>query len=751
MMKRIIALGLSLIMAISMLTGCGSSALEGTDLVPKITYEDKATTSMNPEFGADGFALVSSNDRFELYIKEKGAGLKVVDKQTGKEWNSTASSFVMSNDFENANPVDPDAYAPEDVPVYTVNNKWQKKMSSMFEIFYTNLSTGYGAVINLSLEELDYSVSYAGIENGIRVTYDIENASIALAIDFSLSDRGLVVDIPQNCIEEKGDYAITSLKLLPYFADALDSNDGYFLYPDGSGAIMEFKDTSHYLESELALSIYGEILNYKNTLFVLDEDDPEVMLPVFGANINNNGFIAVFTKGAELGKVKVTPTNAVIPANAISGEFTFRRTFSDARISDSGVKMYDEKIIQSNRTIEYMFLDEGKTTYSDMAVAYREYLMNECGIAAKAETDNIPLSLDLFMGIKEEGMFVSSFKTVTTFEQSEIILEEFKAAGIDDIQLQLKGWTKNGYFTDPEMFPVNKSIGGKKGLNNLIEYAHENNISVSLEANFVEAAEEASGYSQRDDVMYLGNKTIFAKGGLYILSPRKSLVNLNNFLEDAEDFDIDGVSFYSLGQYVPYNYNSDDYVTQEQTVAIWTNMLETAKSDDDNFVSVQGGNSYVIGKADKITDLTYTDSGYQLTTKSVPFYQVAVHGLTDYTGKAANLCSDLTKEKLKWIEFGYIPYFELTYSGSEDLMYTDYSLLFSSEYQNWIGDAESIYKEMNANLKDVWNSFIVSHEEVKTDVFKVTYDNGKIVYVNYTDKDVVVDRTTIEALNYVVK
>ena len=751
MKKRIIALGLSLIMAASVLTGCGNGSVADSDLVPEVTFEEKSTTAFEPEFGEDGFAFVNSNDRFELYIQENGAGLKVIDKVTKKEWNSSASSFVMSNDFENPNEVDPDKYGPTDVPEYTINNKWQKKMTSMFEIFYTNLETGYGAVINLSLQELDYTVSYAGIENGIRVTYNIENASITLALDFTLSDRGLVVDVPQNCIEENGDYGITSLKLLPYFADALDSNDGYFFYPDGSGAIMEFKDTSHYQESELALSVYGEILNYKNTLFVLDEDDPEVMLPVFGANVNNNGFVAVFTEGAELGKVKVTPTNAVIPANAISGEFTFRRTFSDARISDSGVKMYDENIIEANRTIEYMFLDEGKTTYSDMAVAYRNYLMEDCGVTSKVEADSIPLSLDLFMGINEEGMFVSSFKTVTTFEQSEIILQELKDAGIDEIQLQLKGWTKNGYFTDPEMFPVNKSIGGKKGLKSLLTYAHENNVTVSLEANFIEAAEEASGYSERDDVMYLGNKTIFNKNGLYILSPRASFANLKAFLEDAEDFDIDGVSFYSLGQYVPYNYNSDDYITQEQTVDIWKSMLETADAEDDNFVSVQGGNSYVIGKVDKITDLTYTDSGYQLTTKSVPFYQVAVHGLTEYTGKAANLCSDLDKEKLKWVEFGYIPYFELTYSGSEDLMYTDYSLLFSSEYQNWIGDAEAIYKEMNENLKDVWNAFIVSHEEVKNDVFKVTYDNGKVVYVNYTDKNVVVDRVTVEALNYVVK
>ena len=111
------------------------SAAEVADLVPEVTFEEKATTAFEPEFGADGFAKVSSNDRFELYIQEKGAAIKVVDKLTGKEWNSTANSFVMSNDFENINPVDPDKYAPTDVPEYTINNKWQKKMTSIFEIF----------------------------------------------------------------------------------------------------------------------------------------------------------------------------------------------------------------------------------------------------------------------------------------------------------------------------------------------------------------------------------------------------------------------------------------------------------------------------------------------------------------------------------------------------------------------------------------------------------------------------------------
>ena len=140
-----------------------------------------------------------------------------------------------------------------------------------------------------------------------------------------------------------------------------------------------------------------------------------------------------------------------------------------------------------------------------------------------------------------------------------------------------------------------------------------------------------------------------------------------------------------------------------------------------------------------------------MSTKSVPVFQIAVHGLVNYTGGALNLSSDQDKEKLKWAEFGYVPFFELTYSGSEELMHTDYSELFSSTFSSWVDEATEVYKDFNKNLIDVWNEFIVDHEEVQEDVFKVTYENGKVVYVNYNDVECEVDGNVIDKNSYLVK
>ncbi len=729
MKKRLMAFGLVLLMAAS-LVGCGDK--DETTKEPEQKTEEKQLKDFSAKPDADGYTLASSNEGYELYVNEDGSGIRVKDKKSNAVWDSMTSS----SDF------DPNS----------VNVKWQKKLFSPFELFYTDLDKGQGAVINLTLLEMDYSTEFYGIDGGVRVVYDMQNPGIALAIDYTIDENGLVVEIPTSEIEEKGRYSATSIKLLPYLADATDNQEGYYFYPDGSGAIMEFKDSSHYRESELALKMYGDLTKYKNTLDVLAEKSSEVLLPVYGASLEDKGFLAIIEEGAETATIKVLPTTEVIGINSISCEFAIRRSFSDARAAEAGFIVFDEEMIPGTRTVSYRLFHDGETTYTDMAKTYRSYLMDEVGIKVKEVSGNIPLSLDLFMGIKEDGLLFDEFKAVTTFEQAQEILDKLQKAGVETIDLQLKGWTKEGYYTDPKMFPVNSKVGGKSGLKDLTEYAEDKDIEISLEANFMEARAEVGGFNEREDVIYLGNKSIFSNydSSLFLMTPTAAQKNLEEFIDDAEELDIDGVSFYSLGQYLLYNYSTTQYTTQEECANVWQDMLNQSKEAFGKAI-VQGGNSYVLAAADKVTDVPYEDSGYQMTTKGVPFYQIATRGLVEITGEAGNLSSDIEKEKLKWVEYGMAPYFELTYSGSEDLMYTDYSTLFSSTYTDWMDQAIEIYADFNENLSDVWNAAIEEHEEVKDGVFKVTYDNGTVVYVNYNSQMVSVDGVKIQAKDYTVK
>ncbi len=727
MKKKFLSLLLAAALAgTGLLAGCGNK--KDTTETGKEAYQENLSVA-KLSYSEDGFASVAQNDSYELRINATASAIQVVEQGSGHVWDSRTS--------------DPNFDSSK------VNKKWLQKLMSPFEIYCTDLDGGLGNVLNYALSELKYDSTIESVENGVRVTYDLKTIEIKLALEYVLTDKGLEVNIPDSCIDEYGKNAITSIKVFPYFAAASDSSQGYYFYPDGSGAIMEFSDISHYGESEVALNVYGDMYNYKESVGLLGEQDSEIMLPVFGANINNSGFLAIITGGEEAAQIKISSTTAIIPVNSLCVEFVYRRQFRDLRIDDGTVNTFDKKRILGDRSISYRLLEEGKTTYSDMAGVYRDYLI-ENGVSDKETSDSVPLMLELFMAIKEDGFIKDPTVVATSFEQAEEILEKMDELGIKDIDLQLRGWTKNGYFGDPVQFPVNKKIGGSKGLKDLLKYTGEKNIKVFLASNFLEAREGTGGFNEQNDVVYLGNSSIWQAGKLYLLSPTASQDNYDEFEKSAEQYDgIAGISFLSLGEYLTYNYNDSDYVTKAACREIWQTMLGSSKEKFGSAVS-EGGNAYVLGNADIVMSIPTEDSGYQITTKSVPFYQMAVHGLVDFTGKAGNLSSDLQKDKLKWVEYGYLPYFELTYTGSEELMYTDYNTLYSSTYSAWLEEAAGIYKDFNENLTEVRNAYMVSHEEVAENVYKVTYDNGYTVYVNYNKEDVTVDGETIKPETYIV-
>lgn len=724
MKKRILAFLLAAVTVSALvLPGCGKK---------ETTHKDKkgeleTLSPANLSFGEDDYASVAKNDSYELRINVTGSSIQVVELENGNVWDSQVDT--------------------DEIDTTKINKKWLKKLNSPFEISCTDLKGSFGDVLNYSLCELNYGepeMEKLKDGNGVRVHYDIKNIEIKLAVDYMLTEEGLKVNIPYDGIDEYGKNSITSIKMFPYLASATDTDEGYYFYPDGSGAIMEFKDISHFKESEVALNVYGNIANYKESIGVLGEQATEVLLPVFGASIDNNGFLAIIEQGDESSQIKINSTSNIVPVNSLSCEFVYRRAFTDLRIEDGSKLTYDTKAIPGDRTVSYRFMKAGETTYSDMAEIYRNYLISENEGLAKKESTDIPLYLELFMAIKEEGFLADSTVVTTSFEEAEEILKELETLGVEDIDLQLCGWTKNGYYTDPVQFPVNSKIGGSKGLKNLLKYTTENGIDLFLASNFLEAKEEAGGFNEQNDVMYLGNSGIwrYIEDGkaTFILSPDVSEENYKKAEKAASKYDISGMSMLSLGQYLVYNYNESDYVTKAECKEIWQKMLQSSKEKFGSAVA-EGGNAYVLGYADTVMEIPYTDSGYQITTKSVPFYQMAVHGLVNYTGEAGNLSSDLGKDTLKWVEYGYLPYFELTHSGSEDLMYTEYNTLYSSTYSNWLDDAASIYVDFNKNLTGVSNAYMLSHEEVANDVFKVTYDNGTVIYVNYNAEAVTVDGT----------
>lgn len=718
MKKRKLLILVTMLLAMFCLGGCGA----------KEEAEENGAVQYVPAGSMD---TVLKNENFELTMKDNYSIFEIKDLNTGTVW----SSIPRDDNFN----------------IEDMKPLWKKKSSSWFQIGYTNLLAGLGVIVNSPLLQMDYTAAGYVKDEQLYVSYDLQQPAIKITFAFSLEEDGFRVKVLYDSIDEYGtDFSLVSVGILPYMGGATDSADGYYLYPDGSGAIMEFQDIVHVGDSGYTYEIYGDIKNYEEMQLDFSEDKPEVMLPVFGVNLNKEGYIGIVTEGEGDARIAVSCSTKTVNLNAVYNEFLFRRGFEDSRVKDKILVSYTEDMIPGDREIYYRFLESGNTDYSAMAECYRNYLLEQDYMYGAASGE-MPLFLDIFMGIEEDGLVLNEYKKVTDFEQAEEMLTELAEAGVSGLNVNLKGYSHRGYHSEPLKFNVNSSLGGKKGLESFLAKAKEKSVPVTLDANVAHAWDSSTGFSTRTDVIITGNFMVLTDKDeqLFVLSPEVSEKNMNRFMKKASKYDVSGYRISGVANAVAYNYNEGHEFSSNDTVALWENMLQNIEAENE-LLAVNGGNAYALKYADVLGDIPDSDMGYKFTTREVPFYQLVTHGLAAYSNVAGNLSGEMQTTMLKWIEYGYVPYFELTYDGSEELMYTSYNELFTSTYENWFDTVVEVYREMQESVGHTWNQVMTGHNCLEKDVYCTTYADGTRVYVNYAKESKTIDGVTIEAMDYTV-
>ena len=156
-------------------------------------------------------------------------------------------------------------------------------------------------------------------------------------------------------------------------------------------------------------------------------------------------------------------------------------------------------------------------------------------------------------------------------------------------------------------------------------------------------------------------------------------------------------------------------------------------------------------KAQLPTTMTLMALGMLPKAHPLSLGMLGMHGVRAYTATPGNLSSDLDREMLRWVEMGYMPYFELTWSSTEELMYTDYQSLFTAQYSAWLDKVSAIAADFaDGDLHNLRTALMMEHTKISSDLIRVRYDNGMQVYVNYADHDQQADGLTIPAMGYLV-
>ena len=742
----------SISLAIVLVIGLSACAGEKEMYSVRPGYYDRSLSASvaapkpeNAEELGEGYFAVASTEALTLFYSEDEESILLRNNKSGGLWSSTAD--WKSYGFDAPNPM-------------------RKAITaSLLELSYADVEVSEAKKIVAYSHSEAHTVQMDYLKGGISLTYTFTKLKITITMELTLTEKGLCVSIPSEKIKEGERNLLLSVKPLPAFGASHHTDEGYILQPTGCGSLMKYEE---YLKrsgviSPETISVYSsysqDIVDYYETTGVYTDwvkvsSTDVANLPVFGVRKNGEAFIAYATLGDANSRIVIGPEGYLVDFNRICFELEYRNTFEVVRSNISAgnasgmerdIKI-DKKRRDQDYAITYTCLSGDDANYSGMARAYRSYLLGE-GILQNKKTSSAPLALELFCGIEENRILFNQYMKMTSFEEAETIMDVLRKKGVTEQLVTLLGWEEGGYGKYPGANKVASQLGGASGFAKLREYVAKNpGLSLFLRSSPLLADSKKGTFSIRREAVYQNNTLPFSNDEekLYLFSTTSASKRVFQLSRQYEGV---GLSLDGVGKFLYDDFASGRQVMRTACAGNWQNLLASL----DTSVAVETGNQYTLAYADYVYEIPCTDAQTIQNDQTIPFLQMVLHGSVVYSSDKGNLTSDMAKQKLKWIEYGCIPLFELTYQSASSLKYTDYTGLYTSYYEDWVETAVALYKEFNDELAGVWDSYIEEHRAIDDEVVVVTYSNGTNVYINYGETDVTVETVMVPALDYTIR
>ena len=595
-----------------------------------------------------------------------------------------------------------------------------------------------------------------------------------MALEYSLDENGLVVRLPANGIRfNETLYRLDSIEILPYMGAGANPNPGYNFFPDGSGTLFDFEDIAILGTRQLVSGkVYGQDYAYHEISGMYEEI---LRYPVFGAvetetlsrdvvdadgNVTgtetyekDRGFVAIVEEGdslmeissyhagqtSEYNTVKMSvyprPTDTYNVADAISVGSNSEWTVVSARKYTGSYKirymmLTDEDVAEEKGLNKFY-----EASYVGMAKAYRDYLEGNgtlTRLTADKVGNSIPLYIETFGALETTERFLSIpvnvMTPLTSFADVATMYNDLKENEITNVNFILTGYTKGG-MTSPKV-PYNikweKAVSKDMDFEELMALAGEEGFGVFPDFDFVFASGDYmfDGLSLKKhavktiDNRYTSKREYSATKHTYVsyfqlaLSPAYFSHFYEKFIPKYQKFAPTGISVSTLGSYLNSDFDEDEPFnradSQQFTVQAFEYIREQFKDAE---VMTSGGNAYCWKYVDHITDVALDSSRFSVSSASVPFLGIVLHGYVEIAGTPINMEGNIEYAFLKAMENGAAMKFVLSYRNTENLKeYETLSNYYSVRYDIWLDDVIEMYKELNGLLAGVQTSVIVKHE-----------------------------------------
>ena len=312
-------------------------------------------------------------------------------------------------------------------------------------------------------------------ENGIRVMVRLGEWGISAALWFELEGDELRVQFfPHEMWEEKAvAYRLFALDVLPDFAST--SGSGQLLLPLHHGSLCR---------------VAGKPKISDRFLLYLEQPRWELSptFPVVAAHDERGGWMLLATHGA--GDIECRVATDGEGGGHVGFGFSLRRLWIDPIDPDTRefrlipLSPDDDMAHAVAKRLRRHVVELGKPTLSERAQESPEvaYLMRSC-------------VLKLFHGICNQGGCFDSyppndlppqhFFNQMTFAEAGEVLQELKAAGVEQLLVQSVGWNAGGHDgLYPSRFPIEPRLGGESGFRAMVQNGNALGYAMSVHDNF---------------------------------------------------------------------------------------------------------------------------------------------------------------------------------------------------------------------------------------------------------------------------
>ena len=569
-----------------------------------------------------------------------------------------------------------------------------------------------------------------------------------VSIVYKLEGDNLIVKVPFNEISYRLKYPIIQLSVLPYFGAAGPDEEGYMLIPEGSGSIINFNN-GKIRQNGYYADCYGWDYAMERKAVITET---RAAYPVFGIAYPDSSVLSIINKGAEYAGITAEIAGKLGSYNYVRADYKMlhREQYEVTARSQSAQFVYEPQLPPEEYIEQsFVFIDSG--SYVDMAKAYRNKLFAG---SKKQNNKNVPVAVEIIGAIEKmqqvAGMpKVKPFK-LTSYKEAGEIIKEIDELGIKDVNYKFSGFINSG-IRQKIMNKVSfiKVLGGKsdfkkmlKSVENLpaqfyldgaVQTAYRSNIfngfiSYRDSARFV--SDELCELSEYTPIWYGKDPS---RDNYYLLNNKLRNKNADVFIKNAAKLKLDGVSFRDNGNLLSSDFNDRGILTRANETKNQIAKFDSAKEKELS-VMINGGNDYAVTKADFITNIPLHGNQYAIIDAFVPFYQIALHGYVNYAGTPINLGYEKDQIILESAEAGAGLQFTFMKATERELKETNYTEYYASGFDAWKEKLADVYNEYNSKMAPVMNSLIKDHCYVADNVTKTTYENGYVVYVNFSYK-----------------